>query len=119
MDSVWEKAREVGRLVSQTEEYKAFKRANERLSEDRDTVALINRLSELQDAIAGALHRGEEPGEAERQEYERIVGVVQASGPYQAFEAARANFDRVMGRVEEEIAKGMEAGEQSRIILAG
>ena len=119
MDSVWEKAREVGRLVSQTEEYKAFKRANERLSEDRDTVGLINRLSEMQETISGALQRGEEPGEAERQEYERIVGVVQVSGTYQAFESARANFDRLMMRVEEEIAKGIEAGEQSRIILAG
>jgi hypothetical protein len=37
---------------------------------------------------------------------------------YQALAAAQSNFDRLMMRVNEEIAKGIEAGEQSRIILA-
>jgi hypothetical protein len=36
---------------------------------------------------------------------------------YQGLVAAQSNFDRVMGRVNEEIARGIEAGEQSRIIL--
>lgn len=119
MDAIWEKARDVGRLVAQSDEYKAFKRANERLAEDRDTVSLINRLGEMQDAIARGLQQGQEPSPEEREEFERIAGVVQVSGTYQAFEAARANFDRLMTRIDEEIAKGIEAGEQSRIILAG
>jgi cell fate (sporulation/competence/biofilm development) regulator YlbF (YheA/YmcA/DUF963 family) len=118
MDSLWERAREVGRLVGQSDEYKAFKRANELLSSDRDTVALINRLGELQEGIARALERGEEPSQAEREEFEKVAGVVQTSAPYQRFESARANFERLMARVDEEIAKGIEAGEQSRIILA-
>ncbi|HEU0052462.1 MAG TPA: YlbF family regulator [Longimicrobium sp.] len=117
MDLLWEKAREVGRLVSQSDEYKAFKRANERLADDRDAVAQINRLAELQDTIARALQRGEEPSAEEREEYEGVVGTVQGSGAYQGFESARANLDRLMMRVDEEIAKGIEAGEQSRIIL--
>ena len=117
MELLWEKAREVGRLVSQSEEYKAFKRANERLADDRDAVAGINRLAELQDKIARALQRGDEPGVDEREEYETVVGAVQASTAYQAFESARSNLDRLMQRVDEEIAKGIEAGEQSRIIL--
>jgi cell fate (sporulation/competence/biofilm development) regulator YlbF (YheA/YmcA/DUF963 family) len=119
MDAVWEKAREIGRLVSQSEEYKAFKRANERMADDRNTVTQINRLGELQDAITRALQQGQEPSEAEREEFERVAGEVQVSPAYQAFEVARANFDRLMARIDEEIAKGIEAGEQSRIILAG
>ncbi|HEU4455609.1 MAG TPA: YlbF family regulator [Longimicrobium sp.] len=119
MDALWEKARDVGRLVSQSEEYKAFKRANERLADDRDTVALINRLGELQDGITRQLQQGQEPTEADREEFERVAGVVQVSATYQGFEAARANFDRMMARIDEEIAKGIEAGEKSRIILAG
>lgn len=117
MEHLWEKAREVGRYVAQSDEFKAFKRANERLAEDRDAVTLINRLSELQDVISRALQRGEEPSEAERAEYERVVETVQVNTAYQAFEAARSNFDRLMQRVDEEIGKGIEAGEQSRIIL--
>jgi cell fate (sporulation/competence/biofilm development) regulator YlbF (YheA/YmcA/DUF963 family) len=117
MEQIWEKAREVGRLVAQSDEYKALKRANERLSDDRAAVAGINRLSELQEGIGAALQRGEEPGEAEREEYERVATTVQGSPAYQAFEAARTNFDRLMMRIDEEVAKGIEAGEQSRIIL--
>lgn len=119
MDALWEKARDVGRLVSQSEEYKAFKRANERLADDRDTVALINRLGELQDGITRQLQQGQEPTEADREEFERVAGVVQVSATYQGFEAARADFDRMMARIDEEIAKGIEAGEKSRIILTG
>ena len=117
MEQIWEKAREVGRLVAQSDEYKALKRANERLSDDRGAVAGINRLSELQDTITRALQQGQEPDEAEREEYERVATSVQGSAAYQGFEAARANFDRLMMRIDEEIAKGIEAGEQSRIIL--
>jgi cell fate (sporulation/competence/biofilm development) regulator YlbF (YheA/YmcA/DUF963 family) len=118
MDLLWEKAREVGRLVAQSEEYKALKRADEALSSDRDTLALINRLNELQTAFAELMSRGQEPGDAERDEYERIAGVVQVSRTYQAYAAARENFDRQMMRVDEEIARGIQAGEQSRIILS-
>ncbi|HSU15761.1 YlbF family regulator [Longimicrobium sp.] len=117
MDVLWEKAREIGRLVAQSDEYKVLKRANERLSDDRDTVAGINRLGQLQESIGQALQAGEEPAEAEREEFERLAGSVQTSSTYQAFEAARSNFDRLMMRIDEEIAKGIEAGEQSRIIL--
>src|SRR3954453_13906037 len=127
MEPIWEKAREVGRLVAQSDEYKALKRANERLSDDREAVSGINRLSELQEGIGAALQRGggagaplrggEEPGAARRWEYEPLATAVQASPTYQSFEAARSNFDRLMMRIDEEIAKGIEAGEQSRIIL--
>jgi cell fate (sporulation/competence/biofilm development) regulator YlbF (YheA/YmcA/DUF963 family) len=117
MEQIWEKAREIGRLVAQSDEYKALKRANDRLSDDRDTVAGINRLGQLQESIGVALQSGNEPDEAERQEFERLAATVQSSGAYQAFEAARSNFDRLMMRIDEEIAKGIEAGEQSRIIL--
>jgi cell fate (sporulation/competence/biofilm development) regulator YlbF (YheA/YmcA/DUF963 family) len=118
MEQIWDKAREIGRLVAQSDEYKALKRANDTLANDRDTVAGINRLGALQEKIGGTLQQGGEPEEADSQEFERLAGVVQASPHYQAFEAARGNFDRLMMRIDEEIAKGIEAGEQSRIILA-
>jgi cell fate (sporulation/competence/biofilm development) regulator YlbF (YheA/YmcA/DUF963 family) len=118
MDLLWEKAREVGRMVAQSDEYKAFKRANEAMGNDREAVAAINRLGELQDGITRAMQQGQEPEAAEREEYERLVGTVQVSPTYQGFESVRANFDRLMMRIDEEIAKGIEAGEQSRIILA-
>jgi len=117
MEQIWEKAREVGRLVAQSDEYKALKRANERLADEREAVSAINRLNELQEQITAALQQGQEPGEAEREEYERLAVTLQGSAAYQSFQSAHANFDRLMERIYEEIAKGIEAGEQSRIIL--
>src|SRR4026207_1575673 len=104
MDQIWEKAREVGRLVAQSDEYKALKRANERLSDDREAVAGINRLTTRQGGIGAALQRGEEPGEAEREEYERVATAVQASPPHQSFEAARATLRRLTRPLHRQIA---------------
>lgn len=117
MDAMWERAREVGRLLAQTEEYKALKRANERLSDDREAVTRMNRLAELEDEVAVSLRRGVEPSQELQDEYERLVGEIQGNSVYQALVAAQSNFDRVMGRINEEIARGIEAGSQSRIIL--
>ncbi|HEX6940361.1 MAG TPA: YlbF family regulator [Longimicrobiales bacterium] len=117
LDVTLEKARDLGRLIGQTDEYQALQRARQRLGEDRDVVALINRLAELEQGIAQSLHRGEAPEEAVREEYEQVVSRLQASPVYQGLVAAQANFDKVLGRVNEEIAHGMEAGAKSRIIL--
>ncbi|HEX2095459.1 MAG TPA: YlbF family regulator [Longimicrobiaceae bacterium] len=117
MEAMWERARDVGRLLAQTDEYKALKRANDRLSDDRAVVAKMNRLAELQDEMTLSIRRGVEPPEAQQDEYERLVSEIQASPLYQGLVAAQSNFDRVMERINEEIAQGIEAGAQSRIIL--
>lgn len=118
MEALQEKAQDVGRLVAQTDEYKALKRANERLSDDRETVTLLNRLAALQDDLAGALQSGTEPSEEQQEEYETLVEQLQARSGYQAMVAAQSNFDRLMMRINEDIGRGIEAGEKSRIILS-
>ncbi|SRR5690554_2824263 len=117
LEGTMEKARELGRLLGQTSEYQALQRARQRLGDDREVVALVNRVAELEQDIALSLQRGESPEDGVRDEYERVVSELQASPVYQGLVAAQANFDRVLGRVNEEIAMGMEAGAQSRIIL--
>lgn len=117
MDLIKERAREVGRLIAQTDEYKALKRANERLSDDRDAVTAINRLSELEGDLTSMLRSGREPSLEQQQEYETLVEALQQTTVYQGVAASQANFDRLMERINEEIAQGIQAGEQSRIIL--
>lgn len=117
MEGIWERAQETGRLLGQTEEYRALRRASDRLSEDRGSVERMNRLGELQDSFARALRSGVEPPTEDQEEYERLVGEVQANPVYQGMVAAQANFDRLMVRVNEEIGRGMEMAGQSRIIL--
>lgn len=117
MDAIWEKARDVGRLLAQTDEYSALVRANRMLADDRETITALNRLGELQEQFARGFQMGSEPSEEDREEFERLSEEVQVRPAYQAAASAQANFDRLMMRVNEEIGRGLEAGEQSRIIL--
>jgi cell fate (sporulation/competence/biofilm development) regulator YlbF (YheA/YmcA/DUF963 family) len=117
MEAIQEKSREVGRLISKTDEYQALKRANQRLADDRETVTLLNQLSDLQDRVTTALQRGQELSAEQQQEYEELMSQLQGRSNYQAVVASQENFDRLMMRVNEEIAQGIEAGDQSRIIL--
>jgi cell fate (sporulation/competence/biofilm development) regulator YlbF (YheA/YmcA/DUF963 family) len=104
-------------MLSQSDEYRALKRANERLSEDRESVELLNRLSALEQDITASLQRDLEPTEAQQDEYEALAERLQQRSSYQGLVAAQSNFDRLMIRVNEDIAEGIRAGEQSRIIL--
>jgi cell fate (sporulation/competence/biofilm development) regulator YlbF (YheA/YmcA/DUF963 family) len=113
-----EKAHDVGRLIAQSDDYKALKRADERLSDDRDAVELFNQLSALEEEISGAMRSGREPTQDQQQSYQALVERLQQRATYQAMVAAQANFERLMTRVNEEIAKGIQAGEKSRIILS-
>lgn len=118
MEGIQEKAREIGRLLAQTEEYKALRRANERLADDRETVGLLNQLANLQETLTRELQRGGEPSLEQQEQYERLAEQLERRSVYQSVVAAQSNFDRLMLRVNEEIGRGIEAGESSRIILS-
>lgn len=117
MEGVWEKARELGRLLGQSDEYKALSRAKERVSNEREIVTLLNRLGQLEADVARALQRGTEPTQETADEYERLFSEVQARSEYQALVAAQTNFDKILARVNDEISKGISSASQSRIIL--
>lgn len=117
METIQERAREIGRLISRTPEYEALKRANERLGEDREAVTIMNRLADLEGEITAFLRSGREPGAEIQEEYAKLAEDIQQRTIYQSVVAAQSNFERVMTSINEEIARGIEAGEQSRIIL--
>ena len=116
-EGMTEKARELGRLIGQTDEYKALQRARERFGNDRDAVERVNKLAQLETEIAQVLQRNEEPTEEAREQYERTFEELQGNPSYQGMVAAQSNFDRILTKVNEEISKGVETGATSRIIL--
>lgn len=118
MEAVIEKARELGRLIGQSNEFGAVNRARQALSENADLVALLNRMAEMEAQVARALQSGQEPTAELAAQYEQVFADLQSRPEYQAVVAAQANFDKVLARVNEEISKGIEAGGASRIILA-
>lgn len=116
-ESIDEKAQEVGRLLSQTDEFKAVRRANDSLSDDRPTIELMNKLADLEGQITSYLRAGREPEQEMQDEFSKLAEEIQQKSVYQAVVAAQSNFERVMNRVNEQIARGLELGENSRIIL--
>ena len=112
-----EKARDVGRLLGQTDEYKALQRARQRLNEDREAVERVNRLAELERELGTMLQRGEEPSESTQREYEETFSELQSGPRYQALVAAQSNFDKLLQQVNQQIGEGIEAGSKSSIIM--
>lgn len=116
---ITQKAEELGRLIGQTDEYKALRRAQERLQEAKPLTEQLRRLQQLADALDRVMERGEAPAEEQRAEYEWVLSQIQGDPVYQAMVSAQANFDKLMLRVNENILDGMRKGAASPIITLG
>src|SRR5205085_1197289 len=114
-----DKAKELGRLIGQSAEYKAVRRANDALGEDRDAVALLRKMEQLRQNAQQMIQRGERPTEEMERELDTLLGQVQGQAVYQRLVAAQENFDKTMARVNDWIVEGIEKGAQSSIITLG
>ncbi|MEP6989702.1 MAG: YlbF family regulator [bacterium] len=114
-----DKAKELGRLIGQSAEYKAVKRANDALGEDKDAVALLKKMEQLRQNAQQMIQRGERPTEEMEKELDGLLGQVQGQAVYQRLVSAQENFDKTMTRVNDWIVDGIEKGAQSSIITLG
>jgi cell fate (sporulation/competence/biofilm development) regulator YlbF (YheA/YmcA/DUF963 family) len=110
------KAKELGRLVGQSSEYQNVKRASDSLSEDKDTVALLQKMEQLRVNAQRMIQRGERPTDEMERELDTLLGQVQARPTYQRLLVAQENFDKIMGHVNDWILDGIEKGAASPII---
>lgn len=114
-----EKAKELGRMIGQSEEYKAVKRANDALNEDREAVTALRRMEELRVDAQRMIERGEQPTEEMERELDDLLRTVQGNGTYMRAAVAQENFDKIMLRVNEWILEGIRKGAASPIITLG
>ena len=114
-----DKARELGRLIGQSPEYQAVKRANDALGQDAAAVALLKQMDELRLSAQQLLQRGERPTEQMEKQLDGLLGQVQGQGVYQRLVSAQENFDKTMGKVNDWIVDGIERGAASPIITLG
>jgi cell fate (sporulation/competence/biofilm development) regulator YlbF (YheA/YmcA/DUF963 family) len=114
-----DKAKELGRLVGQSAEYKAVKRSSDALNEDKDTVALLQQMEELRMNAQRMMQKGERPTEEMERQLDTLLGEIQGRSSYQRLLVAQENFDKVMGKVNDWILEGIEKGSSSSIITLG
>ena len=110
---------ELGRLIGQSPEYQAVKRANDALSQDTAAVALLRQMEQLRINAQQMIQRGERPTEEMEKELDGLLGQVQGQAVYQRLVAAQENFDKIMGKVNDWIVDGIERGAASPIITLG
>jgi cell fate (sporulation/competence/biofilm development) regulator YlbF (YheA/YmcA/DUF963 family) len=114
-----DKAKELGRLIGQSPEYKEVKRASDALNEDNDTVASLQNMEQLRIDAQRMLQRGERPTEEMERQLDTLLSAVQGRMSYQRLLVAQENFDKTMARVNDWILEGIEKGAASPIITLG
>jgi cell fate (sporulation/competence/biofilm development) regulator YlbF (YheA/YmcA/DUF963 family) len=114
-----DKAKELGRLIGQSPEYQAVKRANDALGQDSAAVALLRQMEQLRMSAQQMLQRGERPTEEMEKQLDTLLGQVQGQAVYQRLVSAQENFDKIMSKVNDWIVDGIERGAASPIITLG
>ena len=114
-----DKAKELGRLIGQSSEYQALKRASDALNEDKDTVGLLQSMEKLRVDAQRAMAQGQRPTQEMEQQLDTLLGQIQGRASYQRLLVAQENFDKVMQKVNDWIMEGIERGAASPIITLG
>ena len=114
-----EKAQELGRLIGQSEEYKALTRADGLLKADAECRKLLEQVRALDEEIERGARDGKEPTPDQLQRYESSIRTLQVHPVYQQWVAAQANFEKLMLKVNAQITDGIKKGAASPIITLG
>jgi cell fate (sporulation/competence/biofilm development) regulator YlbF (YheA/YmcA/DUF963 family) len=111
-----EKAQELGRLIGQSPEYQTLRRAEKSLQEDAETRARLEKIDQLARQIDEQVAARKVPEEATVLAYETAVRELEVSTQGQAYVTARANYEKLMTRVNQQMSAGIERGSASSII---
>lgn len=114
-----EKAGDLGRLIGQSTEYQAVKRANEAVKGEREVITALQRMDTLRNEAQEMIERGEHPTAEMEQELDQLLTKVQGNSLYQRVIASNENFDKVMVQVNQWIHEGIKKGATSSIITLG
>jgi cell fate (sporulation/competence/biofilm development) regulator YlbF (YheA/YmcA/DUF963 family) len=114
-----QKGRDLGRLIGQSSEYQALKRANEALGEDHEAVKLLRRMEELRGTAQAMIDNGGNPTDEMERELDELLSKVQVNPAYQRALVAQSNFDKLMMQVNGWITEGIRSGAASPIITLG
>ena len=74
-----ERATELGRLLGQSPEYQAVKRASDALNQDTEAMALLEQMERLRRDAQMAIQRGEQPTAEMEQQLDALLGQIQVN----------------------------------------
>ncbi|HLA40037.1 MAG TPA: YlbF family regulator [Candidatus Glassbacteria bacterium] len=109
-------AKDLGRLIAQSPEYKYYIAASREVDEDRETSDLMRKLKELEEKVGKLQQEGKPLDEQIKTEYTTLMENIQSKTMVQGLIASQENYLKLMNRVNAKIAEGIKEGAQSRII---
>ena len=112
-----DKSKDLGRLIGQSDEYKAVKRSSEALNSDREASTILREMEKIRSDAQKLIDSDQEPTQDMEQQLDALLQQVQVNPAYQGAIVAQENFDKLMLRVNTWIADGIRAGAASKIIL--
>ncbi len=111
-----EKSRDIGRLIGQSPEYQALKRANDDLGAEQQAVVLLQEMERIRGDAQRMIEAGQHPTPEMEQRLDELLEQIQVQPVYQRAIAAQENFDKLMMRVNQWIMEGIRKGATSSII---
>ena len=114
-----EKAKELGRLIGQSDEYGALRRAQDNVAQAPALKDRLDKLRQLAESLERTAAEGHPPSEADVAKYDELLSQIQGDPLYQSVVAAQTNFDKLMIRVNDQIMDGIRKGAASPIITLG
>jgi cell fate (sporulation/competence/biofilm development) regulator YlbF (YheA/YmcA/DUF963 family) len=79
----------------------------------------LDQIQTLARQVDQMVSSGQMPDQATAESYETAVRDLEMSPVGQAYVVARANFEKLMAKVNQQISEGMEKGASSSIITLG
>src|SRR5258707_8888788 len=110
-----EKAQELGRLIGQSAEYQDLRRAEATLQEDAETRGRLEKIDQLARQIDEQVTARKVPEEATVLAYEAAVRDPEGSTQGQAYVVARAHYEKLMARGEQQMTPRIQRGPTNSI----
>ncbi len=114
-----ERAKELGRLIGQSQEYQSVKRANDALTNDEEAMRILAEMEKIRARAQEMMARGQQPGDDVEKQLDDLLSTVQHNVAYQKVVVAQENFDKLMARANGWILEGIRKGSASPIITLG
>ncbi|MFU8794018.1 MAG: YlbF family regulator [Dethiobacteria bacterium] len=105
--SVMDKAKELGKEIRNTAEYKELERATGNVKEDHDAHKMIQDIQELQQQMQFAQQSGVEPSQEQIDQFNEIKSKMDSNLTIQSYAKAQNNFSEFMQSINNAIGEGI------------
>ncbi len=107
-----EKAKELGREIKNTPEFKELEKANENIKEDQLASKIIEDINDIQQKISFSQNSGVQPSPEHVSQFNDLKDKMESNLTIQSFMKAQEKFSEVMQNINSAISEGISGETQ-------